>query len=238
MAARVTCSEQSRSEILAFLTEELGALTERIGCPRADLSIRETEAGFAVEYPGGAIPTGGRDYVHAVPEVFRRLKERFPDTAIWGAAYAFETNPKTTVGVLFYCDAAAPELHVNFDWQECASCGRIHETDVFYNCSKRDLSVGNLMCLCTPTCVLSHSLDSNSEIQPNGFFTPRQREEIAAAADKTAALKALLWEKMTADPGEYMADYAAQKDRIAALAAKDGIPPEKKAVLEAILAKL
>ena len=60
----------------------------------------------------------------------KELKKKYGDIAIRGIAYEYETIQEATFGPFFYCTENDTELTVTFEWQECANCGEIVETDV------------------------------------------------------------------------------------------------------------
>ena len=100
--------------------------------------MEEIDGGLEVTFPIGEIYGYSSDYVQNISYVFAGLKKKYPDIAICGLAYEYETIQEATFGPYFHCTAEEKELNVTYEWQECATCGKVITTDAFYNSSQRD----------------------------------------------------------------------------------------------------
>ena len=238
MAATIQCSDSVKEDITAFLLQEIGDLMESIREEEDVVSVEETDTGLEVDFPCGEIYGYSSDYVQVMPRIFQKLKETYPDIAIYGIAYEYETITAYTFGSFFYCSAQDSTVTVTYDWQECAACGNILEGELFYNSSQQDFEEGNLLCLCCPTCMLAYVLDKEyGEVQPNASLE-EELEEINGSEDPDTALKEVLWKRICDNLEEYLDDFAAHREKITALASDPALDPDKKAVLVQILERI
>ena len=239
MAATIKCDNSARNEIKIFLLEELSKRMEGINEDVDAVSVKETEDGLEVEYPIGEIYGYASDYVQGIPPVFDKIKKMYPNIEIYGFAYEYEEIQAYTFGPLFYCKSDDTELTVTYEWQQCAACGRIIETEAFYNSSQHDFKEGNNHCLCSPTCVLEYALSEGwGIVEPNDSFDEDEIDDIYDEEYEVEGgdfLKKVLWERVIADYKEYINDFSANKERITAMAEKTDLGEEKKNLLMTIL---
>ena len=243
MPATIKCNNQIKSEIKSYLMEELGGLMGKIRKEVDAVSLEEVSDGLNVEFPIGEIYGAASDYVQDIPYIFDDLKRTYNEIEINGIAYEYETRQEATFGPFFYCTCEESKLTVTYEWQECANCGKIIETDVLYNSSQHDFGEGNHLCLCSPTCMVEYIIqDEESELQPNDSFTDDEMDMIydsIEAEDETEdALKAILWKRITDKVDDYLEDFVSNKDRILTLVNDDQTTDEKKAFLQAVLNKI
>ena len=238
MAATIICKDSVKNEIREYLLKEIGDLMENIRESVDSVAVTEFEQGLEVEFPMGEIYGYASDYVQSMPYIFKALKKEYNDIAIRGLVYEYETIQEGTFGPLFYCSENDAELTVTYDWQECANCGKIVEGDAVYNSSQHDFEEGNLLCLCSPTCMLEYALSKEyGEVQPNDSLDDKERDAVYDSDDEDKALKKILWKRITLNLDEYAEDFMAKKERIAALANKKGVTAARKKVLVSILEK-
>ena len=236
MAATILCDASLREAVKSYLLTEIGNMMESIRNSADAVSIKDIDGGVQVEYPIGEVYGYASDYVQNIPYVFKELKKKYGSIAIRGIAYEYETRQEVTYGPFFYCSTIDTDLTVTFKWQECACCGKILEEDTFYNSSQRDFGEGNLLCLCSPTCMLEYALSKEyGELQPNASFDEDDVDDIYDSDDEDRTLKKLLWERISGYSENYKNDFEANKDRIVAIMNKKGIASGKKAVLNKIL---
>ena len=236
MPATIKCKDSIKKEIKSYLLEELGELMEQIRESFYEVSIEESADGLEIEFPIGEIYGYSSDYVQSVAYVFANLKKKYTDISIYGIAYEYETITAGTFGPLFYCQEEDTELNITFEWQECACCGEIIETEACYNSSQWNFEEGNLMCLCCPTCMLEYSLSKEyGEVEPNGSFSEEEIDIIYNSEDEEKVLKKLLWNRISTHLEEYMEDFVKNKERIRALVNRADITDSEKEVLMTIL---
>ena len=239
MPATIKCNNTAKDGIKIFLLEELGERIDGIDEDVDAVSVKETEEGLKVDYPVGEIYGYASDYVQGIPAVFEKIKEMYPDVEIYGFAYEYEQIQAYTFGPLFYCKSDDTELTVTYEWQQCAACGKVIETEAFYNSSQHDFKEGNNHCLCSPTCVLEYALSEGwGIVEPNDSFDEDEIDDIYDEEYEVEGgdfLKKLLWERVTADYKEFRNDFSANKERITAMAEKTDLDEEKRNVLLAIL---
>ena len=236
MAATIKCKSSIKNDIKDYILKEIGNLMESIRESAEDVVVDEFEGGLEVIFPIGEIYGYASNYVQNIPYVFEELKKKYRDIAIRGIAYEYETIQEYTFGPFFYCTEDDAELTVTFEWQECANCGEIIETDTVYNSSQRDFEEGNLLCLCCPTCMLEYVLSKESRnVQPNGTFDEDEMNTIYDSDDEDKAFKKLLWKKITLNLEEYAEDFRIKRDRVFALSNKKDVTVACKKVLMSIL---
>lgn len=238
MAATIKCEQVQKQEIKEILLKKLGDMMDSIREDEDCVSVTETEEGLSVDYPIGEIYGYSSDYVQSIPYIFKDLKKKYPSIEVWGIAYEYETISAGTFGPLFYCKSTDSDLTVTFDWQECAQCGKIIEGDAIYNSSQKDFEEGNLLCLCSPTCMLEYSLDDGwGEVEGNASMTEEEQDEIFDD-EEGDVLKNILWNRIVANMNEnnYVEDFALNKSRILSLFDSDDLDDEKKSVLKKIMA--
>lgn len=236
MSATIRCRDSIRKDIKDYILKEMGNLMSSIREDSDAVVVDEVEGGLEIAFPVGEIYGYASDYVQNIPYIFEDLKKKYGDIAIRGIAYEYETIQEATFGPFFYCSEDDPELTITFEWQECASCGQIVETDTFYNSSQRDMEEGNLLCLCCPTCMLEYALSKNcGELQPNESFDEDELDAIYDSDDEDKALKKLLWKRITLNLDEYAEDFSLKKDRVLALTNQKGVTVARKKVLLSII---
>ena len=239
MPATIKCNNANKEEIKAYCLSEIGALMESIRENSDAVAVEVLNDGLEITFPIGEIYGYSSDYVQNIPFIFKELKKKYPDIAIHGIAYEYETVSEATFGPLFYCAAEDNDLTVTFEWQECAVCGKIVQTDVCYNSSQHDFEEGNLLCLCSPTCMLEYSLSKEyGEVQPNGSFDETEMDKIYESDDEDKALKKLLWKRIAINEEDYREDFIANMQRIIDLTNKKGVTATKKKALAALLDNL
>lgn len=236
MSAIIRCRDSIKKDIKDYILKEMGNLMSNIREESDAVVVDEFEGGLEIAFPIGEIYGYASDYVQNIPYIFKELKKKYGDIAIRGIAYEYETIQEATFGPFFYCTENDTELTVTFEWQECANCGEIVETDVVYNSSQRDFEEGNLLCLCCPTCMLEYALSKEcGEVQPNGSFDEDEMDAIYDSDDEDKALKKLLWQRITLNLDEYAEDFRRKSDRISALTNKKGMAATRKKVIMSIL---
>ena len=235
MAATIKCEKSQIQEIKEILLKELGEMMDSINEDEGCVSVTETEDGLSVEYPIGEIYGYTSDYVQSIPYIFKDLKKKYPSIEVWGIAYEYETICAATFGPLFYCKSTDSDLTVTFDWQECAQCGAIIEGDALYNSSQKDFEEGNLMCLCSPTCMLEYALDDGwGEVQGDSSLSEEEQDECFEDEDY---LKTILWNRVanSLEDETYIKDFAEKKSRLQELLESDDVDEKKKSILEKII---
>ena len=236
MSAIIKCSNAIKEEIKSYCLSEIGALMQSIREGADAVTAKVHDDGLEIAFPIGEIYGYTSDYVQALPNVFKELKKKHPDIAVRGIAYEYETVSEATFGPYFYCAAEDKDLTVTFEWQECAVCGNIIETDACYNSSQHDFGEGNLLCLCSPTCMLEYALSKeHGEVQLNGSFDEEEADTIYDSDDEDKALKKMLWKRITLNQNDYQEDFKANKERITALIGKKGTTEAKKKVLVSLI---
>lgn len=239
MPATIKCNNANKEEIKAYCLSEIGALMESIREDSDAVTVEVLDDGLEITFPIGEIYGYTSDYVQNIPFIFKELKKKYPDIAIHGIAYEYETVSEVTFGPFFYCAAEDNDLTVTFEWQECAVCGKIVQTDVCYNSSQHDFEEGNLLCLCSPTCMLEYSLSKEyGEVQPNGSFDETEMDKIYESDDEDKALKKLLWKRIAINEEDYREDFIANMQRIIDLTNKKGVTATNKKALAALLDNL
>lgn len=235
MSAIIRCRDSIKKDIKDYILKEMGNLMSSIRKNSDAVVVDEFEGGLGIAFPIGEVYGYAADYVQTIPYIFEDLKKKYEDIAIRGIVYEYETVQEYTFGPFFYCTENDDELTVTFEWQECANCGEIVETDVVYNSSQRDFEEGNLLCLCCPTCMLEYALSKECrEVQPNGSFDKDEMDAIYDSDDEDKALKTLLWKKIALNLDEYAEDFRLKKDRVLALTNKKDITAVRKKVLLSI----
>ena len=240
MPATIKCDNQIKSEIKSYLLEEFHSLMEKIRKDEDSVSVEDVADGLNVEFPIGEIYGSASDYVQDIPYIFDNLKKTYSEIEINGIAYEYETRQEATFGPFFYCTSDDSELTVTYEWQECVSCGKIMEADVLYNSSQRDYGEGNLLCLCSPTCMLEYIIkDEENKLQPNDSFTDDEMDmiydSIEADEDSDDTIKKILWNRVIDNTCDYLEEFVSNKDRIFALVNEDQATDEQKAFLQSVL---
>ena len=243
MPATIKCNNKIKSEIKSYLLEELCNLMESIREDEDAVSVEEVSDGFIIEFPIGEIYGFASDYVQNIPYIFDNLKKTYGEIEINGIAYEYETRQEATFGPYFYCTCEDSELTVTYEWQECASCRKIVEENVLYNSSQRDYGDGNLLCLCSPTCMLEYIIqDEENELQPNDSFSNDEMDmiydSVEAEEERDDTLKRILWKRITENAGDYLEDFASNKDRLIALMSHENTTKEQQSFLQSILNQL
>lgn len=199
MLAEIICSEKERNEILEFVLTSLKRATEYLRSDESEAVGTLSDDGIGFDYPSGEIYGRTWDWIQAVADVFAEAKRKWPDSAVDGLVYAYETISCATSGLRFRCGAEDDALTVTADWQECAVCGRIIEGEAFYNSSQKDFEEGNLLCLCSPECALAYAEDEESDgVEPNAWFSDEEADDLLDSEenDDGRAFKTLLAEKV------------------------------------------
>ena len=221
---------------------------ERDGYP--ELGVVETEEGLFVEFPVGAVYGDVIDYYpEEISNAFKELKSKYPDIGIKGLCYAYETTANFTYGSYFYCEPEDSDLTVIDHWQKCAVCGRILDTDTFYNSDQWDNEQeGDLNCICCPTCMLEYVIkgpkDKENEIVNINDSWSRELKNEELDEDEwdgdfeSFSIPDYFWSMIVANKNEYLPDFIANKDRVEKLASINGILEDKKLFLSEILEKV
>ena len=202
-----------------------------------EIAVTETAEGLAVDFPIGELYGDTWSYLQEVLDVFRALKMKYPGIGIQGLCYSYETVSAYTSGFAFKCDPEDEELSVIDKWQKCAVCGKIVDSDTFYNSGQWEIGEGDLNCICCPTCMLEYLVlgpsDYESEIiNINDSWAEEWNDE---EEPDESSIREYFWSKIAADKEKYLPDFVENKERIIALADNDGISVEKRAVLLEII---
>lgn len=240
MPAIVTCKKEDVNDIKSILTEEILKTMESINSDEDELVIKEVDNGLDIEFPIGEIYGYTSDYVQMIPEVFKMVKEKYRDVAIWGIAYEYETISAITFGPLFYCKSEDLGLKLVYKWQECDVCCNIAETDVVYNSSQWDFGEGNVACVCCPTCMLKYLLNRNcwGGLEPNASFTDDEIEEMLDSEDTDSFLKPYFIKKIKENIDEYIIDFRKKKDEIIELSQREDLTDEEKELIDFIMKRM
>lgn len=183
----IICTKKDADAISAYLYKELGDLMEMIHKDHSALSISSSPDGLEVGYPIGEIYGYSSVYVQDMAEVFRTLKEKFPQIGILGIAYEYETISAVTFGPYFYCDPDDKELKVTYKWQCCSVCGKVFDKEVYYNSSAWYRGEGNKNCLCSPECMreyVNSYQDHELMVDANESLTKAELEEFNRAFEE------------------------------------------------------
>ena len=201
------------------------------------LGITETEEGLSVDFPIGAVyGECVNTYPESISDAFRELKKKYPGIGIQGECYTYETVSAYTYGVVFHCEPEDAELTVVDHWQECVVCGKILDSDTFYNSDQWETGEGDLNCICCPTCMLEYVIQEYIEIiNINESWSEEWMEEEEFDPD---SISEYFWSRIASNTEEYLSDFIANKDRIIALANQGDLPVEKKAVLLDIIERI
>lgn len=233
MAAVITCPETLKEAILTDLEDKenefslINIVSKLDFSEEDDLIIKETKDGMEILFPVGEIYGQTTDYVDCVTDVFSELKKKYPNIGIRGECYFYETVCAGTTGPIFYCKPSDASLTVVDRWQRCCVCGKILETDTFYNSDQWDFNEGDEKCLCCPTCMLEYAiLEYGSIINPNDSFS---EEESDAIFDEEITFEELFLQRIRENLDEYLPDFAKNADRVRALL--DGCEDEKNRAL-------
>jgi hypothetical protein len=239
MPATIWCKDSEKAKIKEILLREIGKLADLINNYYCDpVTVEETEDGLQIDYPIGTMYGKVADYVESIPDIFQDVKNQFKDIGVFGIAYEFETVMAETFGPLFYCEPQDENLTVTYAWQWCVICGKYVEGDATYNSSQWDLETGgNPNCLCCPTCMLEYALSERwHEVGINASISDDEKEKFVNECLDVD--NELFWSRIVANLDEYMDDFAANQDRVAALLEVKNLDVEKRAVLLEILNRI
>jgi hypothetical protein len=239
MPARIKCKKENINEIKDFVMKGLIEIIEDIDAEEEDLSVTEIDDELFFEFPVGEVYGYAGDYVQLIPDIFKKIKKKYPDVEIWGLAYEDETVCAVTFGPLFYCSSTAKSLKVVYDWQQCIVCGEVLEKKAFYNSSQWDSEEGNLNCLCCPTCALEYAMeDSWGEIEPNESLPEEVREDFYNEKWDCDPIKKFLMNKIKENLPKCLKDFQDKKERILKLLDNENLTEEQKDLINEILSKL
>jgi hypothetical protein len=238
MPATIRCKDSEKAEIKEILLREIGKLVDLTNIDNGDpVTVEETEDGLQIDYPSDQIYGNYIDYVQMIPDIFQDVKNHFKDIGVHGIVYGCNKFAGEPFGPMFYCEQQDENLTVTYVWQACIICGKYVEGDATYNSMQWDLGEGNFDCLCCPTCMLEHALiEGGAELRINASISDDEKEKFVD--EDSYVENELFWSRIVANLDEYMDDFAANQDRVAALMEIKNLNVEKRAVLLEILNRI
>ena len=180
-----------KGNIEAIKDECLNGLRKRIGgldYAKEDDVVAEiiNEESYKVYYPSGELYGYVWDYVEGVYFFFKKLKKKYNNIEVQGLVYAYDEITSSDAGFYFYCSPEDKDLYGTQNWQKCAICGKVFETDTYYNSaiwSGGDESQGTRDCLCSPLHELEYALLKYSHNKV-GFNDSVDKEDLKRYVDK------------------------------------------------------